>query len=149
MSLCKELAFQLILVLESIRFSNDNLVRCLYRHSTTCVLNFLKWMSLLVAASFKNRVLSEFGNGKYLQLQEAIDNNTITSAQVEALKDEIEDQVLALLGPFRILLVEIPIISDLEDAVADIILGDHIEEIRDGIANVSIPQPFSDLLCEN
>ena len=52
---------------------------------------------------FKNRVLSEFGNGKYLQLQEAIDNNTITSAQVEALKDEIEDQVLALLGPFRIL----------------------------------------------
>ena len=48
MSLCKELAFQLILVLESIRFSNDNLVRCLYRHSTTCVPNFLKWVSLLV-----------------------------------------------------------------------------------------------------
>ena len=30
-----------------------------------------------------------------------------------------------------------------------IIFVDHIEEIRNGIANVSIPQPFSDLLCEN
>lgn len=96
----------------------------------------------------KQEIYDEFGDSELAELQKAIDSNTLTEEQVEALRQEITDKALEIIGPLKYLAVDIPLLSDLENAVVDLFTGDEIDELRKYAAEFELPEDYFEVACE-
>ncbi len=94
------------------------------------------------------QMLEQFGNQEFAELKNALDNGGLTEEQIQALRDEITDKMLEFLGNWQYLLIDIPIVSDIEDAVGDLVLGDEAEELRQYAAELPINESMFENHCE-
>lgn len=53
-----------------------------------------------------------------------------------------------MLGPLQYLLFDIPLISDLEDALGDAVSGEEFEAAREKAANYELDEDIFETLCE-
>ncbi len=65
-----------------------------------------------------------------------------------SLQEEITDQILEIMGPYKYLAMYIPLLSDLENAVVDLFTGDEIEELRQYAAEFELPEDYFEEQCE-
>jgi len=94
-------------------------------------------------------LMKELGGGPFVELQEAIKKKELTAEQVDALRDTITAEMEALLGPWSVLLVDIPLLSYVEDTVADWAVGDDVEALRQMMVDIEIDEEFFESLCED
>jgi len=64
------------------------------------------------------------------------------------MREEITETMEEILGPLSLLLVDIPLLSDLENAAADLILGDEVEALRESAANMELNESLFENVCE-
>lgn len=98
--------------------------------------------------NIKSKLLQVLGEAPFSELQQAVEEGELSEEAVEQLRAEVEEQMLSLLGPLQWVLVDIPILSDLEDAAADWALGEELEEVRDAVANLELPESVFEPVCE-
>lgn len=96
----------------------------------------------------KNKILEQFGNSDFVKIQEAIDSGGLTEEQIDTLREQITDQILEIMGPFKYLAVDIPILSDIENGIIDFFTGDEIEELRQYAAEFELPESYFEEACE-
>lgn len=78
-----------------------------------------------------------------------LDKGEITKEQVEELKERINEEIEEVLGPLQYLLFDIPLISDLEDAVGDIVVGEELEAAREAAANYELDEDLFENVYED
>ena len=96
-----------------------------------------------------NTLLRELGDGKFVELQEAVNNKKLTKEQIDDLRDTLTEEMEAILGPWAWLLVDIPLLSWAENKVADWVLGEEVEELRKAVAEYDMPEDFFENICED
>jgi len=96
-----------------------------------------------------NKLMTEIGGGQFVELQKAINNKEITAEQVEGLRDNLTDEMEKILGPWAALLIDIPLLSTVEDKFADWVVGDEVESIRKALVDYEIPEDYFENLCED
>lgn len=94
-------------------------------------------------------LMKELGGGPFVELQEAIKKKELTAEQVDALRDTITAEMEALLGPWSVLLVDIPLLSYVENTVADWAVGEDVEALRQMMVDFEIDEEFFENLCED
>jgi len=47
----------------------------------------------------KNKLIEQFGSSDFVEIQKAIDNNTLTKEQIEDLKENLTNRILEIIGP--------------------------------------------------
>ena len=99
-------------------------------------------------ANFKEQIRKAIGEGDFGELQAMLDKGDITEEQVEQLRELISDEIDEMLGPLQYLLFDIPLISDLEDALGDVALGEEFEAAREKAANYELDEDIFETLCE-
>jgi len=99
------------------------------------------------AESLRKTLIDEFGGGEFANLQKKIADGEFDEADIDELRESIVKEIESLLGPLKVLLVDIPGLSWLENKIADTILGDSVESARKTVAEMEIP--FGDDVLEN
>ena len=94
------------------------------------------------------KLLEEFGKGEFAELQAAIDSGAVSKEQVEQLREDLTEKMLELLGPVKYLTMDIPILSDVEDAVADVLMGEEVEALRKYAAEFELNEEWFENACE-
>lgn len=121
-------------------------------NSTVAPFNLPTFFALEAGDSSKDKLLerlySEFGDQKFAEIRTAIDNNEFSEEQITELREEITEQMEELLGPLALLAIDIPLLSDLENAVADLALGDEVEALRESAANMELNESLFENVCE-
>ena len=100
-------------------------------------------------AKLKKELYDAIGEGDFARLQEAIDENRLTEEQIKQMRELISEQIDTMLGPLEYLLFDIPGMSDLENALADSLLGEELEEARKAIVDYDLPEDILENLCED
>ncbi len=90
----------------------------------------------------------EFGNKEFAELESAIQNGEISEQQIEELQEKLTAIIEELLGPVQYLTVRIPLLSDAEDAAADLIIGEELDSVRESIAERELPESWFENACE-
>ncbi len=93
-------------------------------------------------------ILDQFGDSEFVELRKAVIDNNLTKEQLEALRESITEKMLELMGPFKYLAMDIPLLSDVENAVVDLFLPEQIDQIRDFAANLELPEDYFEVQCE-
>ena len=93
-------------------------------------------------------MLKQFGNEEFAELKNTLDNGGLTEEQIQALRDEITDRMLEFLGNWQYLLIDVPLLSDIEDAVGDLVLGDEAEKLRQYAAEMELNESMFENICE-
>lgn len=101
-----------------------------------------------VGSNMRALILDQFGGGKYKELAAAIDSGQLSKETIEQLRDEITDEILELLGPLQVLAIDIPLLSDLENAAVDLFVGDEVEALRKAAAEMSLSESLFENFCE-
>lgn len=91
----------------------------------------------------------QFGDERFAKLLTAIKNGEISKEDIDKLRDEITAQMEELLGPLKVLAIDIPFLSDIENAVADWALGDEIEKLRESAASMELNESLFENVCED
>ncbi|MBK8186282.1 MAG: hypothetical protein IPK77_02975 [Cellvibrio sp.] len=94
------------------------------------------------------RMAEEFGNKEFAELESAIQNGEISEQQIEELQEKLTAIIEELLGPVQYLTVRIPLLSDAEDAAADLIIGEELDSVRESIAERELPESWFENACE-
>lgn len=100
-------------------------------------------------AEMFEKLMEQLGGGQFVELQQAIHKKELTAQQVDALRDKIKTEMEALLGPWSALLVDIPFLSYVENKVADWVLGEESEALRQAIVDFEFPEDAFENLCED
>jgi hypothetical protein len=100
------------------------------------------------AKNIWKKLLEEFGKGEFAELQAAIDDGTLSKEQVEKLREQLTEKMLELLGPVKYLTMDVPILSDVENAVADVLMGEEVEELRKYAAEFELNEEWFENACE-
>jgi len=98
------------------------------------------------AASLKQTLWQEF---KESEIGGLYDQNSFTEEEVQELREAITDKMLELLGPFSYLMIDIPLLSYLEDKAGDLILGEKAEEIQKFARELKLPEFLFEGFCED
>lgn len=93
-------------------------------------------------------VLQEFAGERFAELKSAIATGEISEEQMNQLREELTEEMVEILGPWRHLTVRIPILSHIEDAAADAILGDEVDALRKAAAEFELPESLFENVCE-
>jgi hypothetical protein len=96
-----------------------------------------------------NKLMAEIGGGQFVELQKAINNKEITPEQIEALRDNLTAEMEKVLGPWAALLIDIPLLSTVEDKFSDWVVGDQVESIRKALVDYDIPEKHFENICED
>jgi len=100
-------------------------------------------------ANLKNEIQKSIGDGDFTKLQDAIERDALTKEQVEQMRDLISDEIDELLGPLQYLLFDIPFVSDVEDAIGDMLIGEELEEsIQQAASKIELPSDTFEYSCE-
>lgn len=100
-------------------------------------------------ADLKKKILDSIGNGDFSKLQDAIERNNLTEQQVAEMRDLISSEIDELLGPLQYLLFDVPFLSDLEDAAADLVISEELEQrLQNGAAEIELPAEQFENSCE-
>jgi len=93
-------------------------------------------------------IARDFMNEEFADLTMAIENGDLSPEQLQALRDQITDRILENLGPLEILAIDIPGLSDVENAVTDALLGESTESARKFVAEFMLPENLFENACE-
>ena len=72
----------------------------------------------------------------------------MTKEQIDEMREEITEQMEEILGPVQYLLVDIPGLSQLEDAAGDLVFGGSVDELREKAANIELSESLFENACE-
>lgn len=97
----------------------------------------------------KTEIYEAIGDGDFTRLQKAIDDNSLTEAQIEQLRELISDEIDTMLGPLQYLLFDIPGLSYLEDKLADAVIGEELEAVRNKAVEYDLPKDTFENFCED
>ena len=90
----------------------------------------------------------QFGDETFADIQTAIEDGTLTKEQIDEMREEITEQMEEILGPLQYLLVDIPGLSQLEDAAGDLVFGGSLEELREKAANIELNESLFENVFE-
>ena len=94
-------------------------------------------------------MLDQFFGDEFSALQELVDEGgELTEEQIAELRENLTEKALEIVGPWRWLAVNIPLLSDVENAVADWALGEEIESLREFAAEFELPEDYFENACE-
>jgi len=100
-------------------------------------------------ADLKKELLDSIGDGDFSKLPDAIERNNLTETQVAEMRDLISSEIDELLGPLQYLLFDVPFLSDLEDAAADMVISEELEQrLQNGAAEIELPAEQFENSCE-
>lgn len=120
--------------------------------STVVPFNVPTFLALEVGNStgkeLMKKLFEEFGNDDFSELQKAIADGNFTEEQIDELRENLTNKMIELLGPWKYLAVDIPLLSDLENAVFDAFTGEEVEELRQMAANIELPEDYFENACE-
>ncbi len=100
------------------------------------------------AKNLFKQMVSEFAGDEYGELLAAMESGELTEEMVDQLREKIVEKMQEILGPVKWLFVRIPILSDIEDAAADYVLGDEVEALRKHAAEMKLPEFLFENACE-
>lgn len=82
-------------------------------------------------------------------MQDALERKELSKAQVEQMRELIDDEINVLLGPLQYLIFDIPFISDVENYIGDKLIGKELEEsLQRGSANIELSADNFENSCE-
>ena len=90
----------------------------------------------------------QFGDETFADIQTAIEDGTLTKEQIDEMREQITEQMEEILGPVQYLLVDIPGLSQLEDAAGDLVFGGSVDELREKAANIELNESLFENACE-
>ena len=102
-----------------------------------------------LVAKVKAEIYKAIGDGDFARLQKALDDNRLTEAQIEQLRERISDEINTYLGPLQYLLFDIPGLSYLEDKLADAVIGEELEAARKKAVEYELPEDYFENACED
>lgn len=95
-----------------------------------------------IVANYK-KMTALYGFGR-----ELIDKKSFTQAEIDAMREKITEKMLELLGPFEYLLIDIPLLSYIEDKAGDLVLGEAADDIQEFARELELPESFFEEFCE-
>ena len=100
------------------------------------------------AGDIWKKLFEEFGSGEFSEIQAAIQSGSLSKEQIEELREKLTEKMLELLGPVKYLTMDIPILSDIEDAAAEMLMGEEVEALRKYAAEFELKESWFENACE-
>lgn len=94
------------------------------------------------------KMLNDFFGEEVKQLKEQISQGELSEEQFEQLKETMVEKFEDALGAWGYLFVDIPLISDAENFVADILMSENLEELRSAAAEMPVNDDYFENICE-
>jgi hypothetical protein len=100
-------------------------------------------------ADVKDKILKSIGDGDFTKLQDALERKEFSKAQVEQMRELIDDEINVLLGPLQYLIFDIPFLSDVEDYIGDQLISEELEEkLRKTSTSIELDSENFENSCE-